>query len=522
MRSLKLLSPLIFAIALSGCGVNPVTGKRELQFVSEAKEIQIGEANYAMARQGQGGDMTLLPELTAYVNEVGKKLTAVADRQLPYEFEVLNSSVPNAWALPGGKIAVNRGLLVALTSEAELAAVLGHEIVHAAARHGAKAQERGTLLQGAVALATVGAAVAGSDPNIAGMFIQGAGASAALVQSKYGRDQELESDLYGTTYMKRAGYDPTGAVTLQETFVRLFDKGGKEQSWLDGLFASHPPSTERVEKNKQTAARLGPGGDLGKERYLAKIAPLMKAKPAYDKYDAAIEAMGKQDLGTAKALAAEAAGLEPREGRFQELLGEIALEQKDPKAAVGHYEKAMALNPNYFGSYLGAGIAQAKLGNQDKAFEWLTKSSKLLPTAPAAYYLGNIARDRGDRTAAMQYYQSAASSQSGFGKQAAEEFVRMDLPGNAAAYIATGGQVDPYGRVVLLLQNRSPVDLANIEVTPLLVDAAGRARTGSTLRVRGPLKAGEQVSVATGIAGLSPEALQALRFRIESARVAEK
>jgi beta-barrel assembly-enhancing protease len=122
----------------------------------------------------------------------------------------------------------------------------------------------------------------------------------------------------------------------------------------------------------------------------------------------------------------------------------------------------------------------------------------------------------------MQYYQSAASSQSSFGKQAAEEFVRMDLPGNAAAYIATGGQVDPYGRVVLLLQNRSPVDLANIEVTPLLVDAAGRARTGSTLRVRGPLRAGEQISVATGIAGLSPEALQALRFRIEGARVAEK
>ena len=90
----------------------------------------------------------MLPELTTYVNEVGQKLAAVADRKLPYEFVVLNNSVPNAWALPGGKIAVNRGLLTELQNEAELAAVLGHEIVHAAARHGAKAQERGTMHAG--------------------------------------------------------------------------------------------------------------------------------------------------------------------------------------------------------------------------------------------------------------------------------------------------------------------------------------------------------------------------------------
>ena len=145
MRSVSCL--LVRARRSAGCGVNPVTGKKEIQFVSEAQELKIGEQNYAPTRQGEGGDFDVLPELTAYVNEVGQKLAAVADRKLPYEFVVLNNSVPNAWALPGGKIAVNRGLLTELKSEAELAAVLGHEIVHAAARHGAKAQERGTLLQ---------------------------------------------------------------------------------------------------------------------------------------------------------------------------------------------------------------------------------------------------------------------------------------------------------------------------------------------------------------------------------------
>jgi len=108
--------------ALAACGINPVTGKKELQFVSTAQEVQIGQQNYAPTRQSQGGDFIVLPEVSKYVNEVGQKLAAASDRPLPYEFSVLNSSVPNAWALPGGKIAVNRGLLTELDNEAELAA----------------------------------------------------------------------------------------------------------------------------------------------------------------------------------------------------------------------------------------------------------------------------------------------------------------------------------------------------------------------------------------------------------------
>ncbi|MBA3696608.1 MAG: M48 family metalloprotease, partial [Methylotenera sp.] len=130
---------LLTALTLltTNCGVNPVTKKREFQIVSESQEIAIGKQNYEPARQSQGGDYVIDPELTAYVQSIGNKLAAASDRKLPYEFIIINDSVPNAWAMPGGKIAFNRGLLYELNNEAELAAVMGHEMVHAAARHGA-------------------------------------------------------------------------------------------------------------------------------------------------------------------------------------------------------------------------------------------------------------------------------------------------------------------------------------------------------------------------------------------------
>ena len=126
------------AIGLLGCATNPVTGRSELNIISESWELKTGKQHYLPMRQSQGGDYVADPKVQDYVRQVGNKLAAVSDRKLPYEFSVVNDSSANAWALPGGKIAIHRGLLTELKSEAELAAVLGHEIVHAAAKHGAK------------------------------------------------------------------------------------------------------------------------------------------------------------------------------------------------------------------------------------------------------------------------------------------------------------------------------------------------------------------------------------------------
>ncbi|MCH8073465.1 MAG: M48 family metallopeptidase, partial [Proteobacteria bacterium] len=234
---------------VSACAINPVTGQREFTMVSEAQEIQLGTDNYGYMQQAGGGEYDVDPELTEYVRGVGERLVAASqqlsftERHLPYEFAVLNSSVPNAWALPGGKLAINRGLLTELNSEAELAAVLGHEIVHAAARHSAKQMERSTWLQ----IGVIGTAILTGDSGYSDLAVGGANVGAQLLSQSYGRNAELQSDEYGMRYMSEAGYDPQGAIALQQTFVRLSED--RATDWLSGLFASHPPSQERVEAN---------------------------------------------------------------------------------------------------------------------------------------------------------------------------------------------------------------------------------------------------------------------------------
>ncbi len=524
MRSTTLLNrPLLLLalLALSGCGTNPVTGERELQFVSESQELAIGAKEYAPTRQSQGGDLKVLPELSAYVNEVGQKLAAVSDRQLPYEFVVLNASVPNAWALPGGKIAINRGLLTELDNEAELAAVLGHEIVHAAARHGAKSQERGTLLQVGMVAAQVGVAMSDVGATAGNLMVQGAGVGAALVSTKYGRDAELESDYYGMRYMQRAGYDLRGAVTLQEKFVKLSAASGRNQNWLEGLFASHPPSPERVARNEATLAELGnpAGGNLGQERYAARIAPLVTIKPAYDKHDEALALARKDDLAGAGKLAAAAARLVPKEARFPQLQGDLALAGKKPKEALAFYEKSIALDDNYFASWLGAGTAQYKLRSGDHGKAMLTRSAELLPTAPALYYLGAIAKDAGNRGQAMQLFKGAAGSQSELGKQARVEYARLDFAENGTKYIASGMQLDARGTVLAVVENRAPFAVSQIVLTPVLLDANGRiAQEGRPLRISKSLATGERAAINAGVGAVTDDVRSRIRIRVDSVR----
>jgi predicted Zn-dependent protease len=410
----------LVAIATGGCGVNPVTGGSEVSFVSEAEEIRIGQAQYGPGQQTEGGVYTLDPQLSAYVQRVGESLARVSDRpQLPYEFVVLNNSVPNAWALPGGKLAINRGLLYQLQSESELAAVLGHEIVHAAARHGAKQQEKGTLLN--LGLAVLGVATAGS--GYGDLAMQGAQIGGALIQTRYGREAELEADRYGMEYMARAGYDPRGAVTLQESFVRL--AAGKEQGGLAALFASHPPSQERVDANRRTAARLNVAGREGRAEYAQATARLRRDKPAYDAYDKATQAYQAKRYEQALKLAGQAIRLQPKEGQFHELAGMANARLDRPAEAVRSLNSAVALNQGHYRPHLLRGMLHLERNNLDVAREDFTVANRRLPTAEATFGLGEIAQRQGDAQTAIRHYQQVARSQSALAATARDRIARL-------------------------------------------------------------------------------------------------
>ena len=488
----RLLAGFIILAALTACSTNPVTGRSEITFVGEDTEIQMGEQNYAPMKQSQGGEYDIDPVLTEYVQGVGQKLAAVSDRPLPYEFVVLNNSVPNAWALPGGKIAINRGLLTELESEAELAAVLGHEIVHAAARHSARQMERGMLMQGLI-LAT---AVATSDSDYGRVAVGGANFAGQLLTLKYSRGAELEADHYGMQYMSRAGYDPQGAVSLQKTFVRLSE--GQRSDWLSGLFASHPPSQERVDANIATLASLPPGGELGTGRYQEALERTEEVLPAYEAYDEGRKALAEQNAELAMAKAEEAIAILPQEAHFYALRGDARIINEQYDMAVTNFNHAIDRRDDFFYYYLQRGRAYERLGNDDSAVRDLQRSLEYLPTAPAHFTLGNIAAERGDRATAIQHFQVVAGGQGEIADAARASLVRLDIGQNPGAYLLTRCDPAANGELVVSIKNNTTVPLRDIRLAVQVRDSAGLPRRMDR-RLNGTLAGGEVVSVPTGL-----------------------
>ncbi len=491
MRKLSVLLVCSF-LFVSGCSVNPVTGKREFMMVSTAQEIAMGKQNYVPMQQSQGGVYDVDPELTRYVQSVGSRVAAQSGVNLPYEFVVLNNSVPNAWALPGGKIAINRGLLTELNSEAELAAVLGHEAVHAAARHTAQRISRGQIMQIGVAAT----AIATSDSDYGKLAAGGAGMLAQMGLSKYGRNAELESDLYGMQYMSKAGYDPQGAVALQQTFMRLSEN--RRSDWISGLFASHPPSQERVRANQATATTLPAGGKQGRDEFRAAMQKTVSIAPAYEAYDEGRKALSEDKIDDALRLAKKALAISNEEAHFHALRGDIRLAAKKYDMAITNYNRAISRRDGFFYYHLQRGLARNELGQVDGAITDLNRSIELLPTGPAHFTLGKIAASRGNEAEAIEHYKVVSKSGGEYGKAAGAALVKLDLAANPGAYIARGCAADGSGNLIVSVRNNTSVQITGVQIAVDYTDSAGRAEK-QRYSVRGQIPPGQVASVNTGI-----------------------
>ncbi|MEM7256501.1 MAG: M48 family metalloprotease, partial [Pseudomonadota bacterium] len=377
-----------------------------------------------------------------------------------------------------------------MKSESELAAVLGHEIVHAAAKHGAKSVTRGSLLQGGLVVASI--ATAGK--KYSDLAQVGASVGAQLINTRYGRDAERESDRFGIEYMVRAGYDPQGAVDLQATFLELSKDSQRGKDFISGLFASHPPSEERLASNRALVARLPKGGDIGADEYRQNISRLLQSQPAYDTFEEAQKAASENNYPKARALTQRAISMEPREGHFHSLLGDIDNELKNYSGARQHYAKALSLNNDFFYYHLQLGLVSERTRDLVTAKRSLTRSLELLPTANAHNALGNIARIAGQRDEAVQQYSRAAGHNSPAGKEAYGSLVDLDLSSNPSKYLQVQQQINSDGLVRVQIGNKTPRNIGNVAIRIVFPDASGQMRN-ATRTISGVLESGKARSV---------------------------
>jgi len=250
--------------SLTSCSANPATGKQQLNFYSEAQEIAMGREADAQvtAELGLVGD----PELQAWVAGIGKRLAAQSERpNLPWSFKVVDDPVVNAFALPGGFIYVTRGILAHLRTEAELAAVLGHEIGHVTAQHGVNQMSKAQLATGGLIVGMV-LAPDGAAQSIGQLAQTGLG----LLFLKYSRNDEQQADDLGLRYAVRTGFEPRQMPLVFDVLRRVseLEGGGRIPSWL----ASHPdPEARRERSERMIAERSYPRGAVGEREYLRAI-----------------------------------------------------------------------------------------------------------------------------------------------------------------------------------------------------------------------------------------------------------
>ncbi|HUX00034.1 MAG: M48 family metallopeptidase [Phycisphaerae bacterium] len=283
MKRIAWVSLLLAGISVSlaapvGCQRVPTTGQRAFILLSWDQEVALGREAGPDLEKEFGGPLQNL-SIQAYVRTVGQRVAASAKHpglpELPYQFTVLDSDVVNAFALPGGPVYVTRGLLGDLATEGQLAAVLGHELVHVHSRHGSRQISRQMGVQ--ILLAAASAAMSRNEQGarLAAQTEDLAKVVASLVQMKYGRDMESEADRFGLDYLAAAGYDPQEMVNLLNVFVSM--RGARPPEFL----STHPNPENRVGAVEEIIRTKYPnrGGRVADDEYRREVLNRLKAGP---------------------------------------------------------------------------------------------------------------------------------------------------------------------------------------------------------------------------------------------------
>ena len=285
MIGLMKCAVLAAAISMTGCQTNTATGRSQLNMLSTGEEISIGNQTAPQYVEQFGGEVDD-PVIREYVADLGSRLTStvVVDsgrQSLPWEFFTVDSKMINAFALPGGKIFITRGLLEKMDNEAQLVSVLGHEIGHVTGKHIGEQLTQQMLLQ-----VGLGAAAAATDSEWVAVMGGVAGGFAML---KFSRSHETESDDLGLRYMTSVGYDPMGMLQVMEIFKAESGGGGVE------FLQTHPLPQTRIDRirrligTRYAHTQNNSEFTLGEASFLTNVTERLEALPPA-RHDPAAEA----------------------------------------------------------------------------------------------------------------------------------------------------------------------------------------------------------------------------------------
>lgn len=400
---------------LQGCARSPVTGERILVGMTEAQERAI-DKEVAPHQFSQDLGAIQDEQVNNYVREVGSALASRTHRRdMPYNYRVLNANYVNAYTFPGGAMGLTRAIVADMKSEAELAALLGHELGHVNARHAAQRQGKSMVSQ----VAVVGVNIAARDSqwgSLAGLASQ-IGSSGLL--SSYSRANEREADELGQEYMSRAGYPASAMTDLHKLLV---SKHSSEPSLLQTMFATHPMASERVataERLAQTRFHKTAGAPVRRERYMDSIASLRALKPTILACQRGETLAAQKKLPAAEREFATAIGFKKDDYAANILMAKALLAQDKPEAAKRYADVAKAVYPQEAQAHKLAGVSRLASKDFAGAFASLDRFDKLLPGDPGVTFLKGVSLEGAGKRkqAARQYYQYARNVQAGSASQ---------------------------------------------------------------------------------------------------------
>jgi predicted Zn-dependent protease len=391
----KITHKLLYILLISGlisCATNPVTGQKELMLISEAQEMEIGKSAIPSANWEFGGQYHD-PKLESYLNTIVTRLWQNSERpHLPFSFHIQNTSIPNAFALPG-YVAITRGLLSELENEAQFAAVIGHEIGHVMARHTAQRLSRITLQQLGL---SIGEAVLSGKKGADALLTVGAIGSSLLIL-QYDRNQELQADRLGVKYMALLGYDPQEAIRAHEIlekavekYLKRLGKSRREDTFIDNLLSTHPRKEVRLNEIQAMINELPRyqirGDGKFTSRFQKETKNLREINEIYYLYDKAENYYKKENYTSAELRIKGAIQRNNRQAPFYNLLGFIKLKQKKYPEARNSFEKAISIDAGYQPSIYGLGLVFYFRNEYQSAISQFKKSLRLYPDHPGSHF----------------------------------------------------------------------------------------------------------------------------------------